>query len=146
MPISKIKKNSLETNIIDEELVTADVITQQTELASADDVANDDVLLIYDTSAGTLKKVAKSNIVLQVPTISSISPSLVASDGSTLHNITITGTGFSTSPTVTFIDTNGASYTAGTVTRNSATEIVATTTTSMVAANDPHDVKVTNTN
>ena len=48
MAISKIKKNSLTTGIIDEELVTADVITQQTELASADDVANDDVLLIYD--------------------------------------------------------------------------------------------------
>jgi len=146
MTISKIKKNSLEANIIDEELVTADVITQQTELASADDVANDDVLLIYDTSAGTLKKVAKSSIVLQVPTISSISPSLVASDGSTLHNITITGTGFSTSPTVSFVDTNGVIYTAGTVTRNSSTEIVATTTANMIAANDPHDVKVTNTN
>jgi hypothetical protein len=144
MAISKIKKNSLTTGIIDEELLTADVITEQTELA---EIANDaDFILVYDTSAGSLKKVLKSNFTLQVPTITSISPSTVASDGSTLHNITITGSGFSTSPTVTFVDTNGATYTSGTVTRNSATELVAATTATMAATNDPHDVKVTNSN
>ena len=34
MPISKIKKNSLTTGIIDEDLVTADVITEQTDLST----------------------------------------------------------------------------------------------------------------
>ena len=144
MAISKIKENSLDSGAITESNVGSDIINAQTELA---ETANDaDFILVYDTSAGALKKVLKSNFTLQVPTITSISPSTVASDGSTLHNITINGSGFSTSPTVTFVDTNGATYTSGTVTRNSATQLVAATTATMAAANDPHDIKVTNSN
>ena len=66
------------------------VITGNTELAEA---ANDsDILLIYDASAGTLKKVLKSNIAPAAPTVSSVSPTNVIGDGNTV-TFTITGTG-----------------------------------------------------
>ena len=72
MAISKIKKNSLTTGIIDEELLTADVITEQTELAET--ANNADFILVYDTSAGALKKVLKSNFTLQIPTLTLDTP------------------------------------------------------------------------
>ena len=65
MSISKIKKNSLEANIIDEELVTADVITQQTDLGA--NVAAADTILVYDASAGSLKKISQSNSINSLP-------------------------------------------------------------------------------
>jgi hypothetical protein len=36
-------------------------------------------LIIYDTSAGTLKKILRSNVALQAPTVSSVSPTSVTS-------------------------------------------------------------------
>jgi len=62
------------------------------------------------------------------PSISGISPTSIASDGTTLFDITITGENFSTGATVKFLGADGTEYTSGTVTRNSVTEIVAKTT------------------
>ena len=78
------------------------------------------------------------------PSISGISPTSIASDGTTLFDITITGENFSTGATVKFIGADGTEYTSGTVTRNSVTEIVAKTTTTMLVANEPYSVQVTN--
>ena len=92
MTISKIKKNSLEANIIDEELVTADVITEQTDLGA--NVASGDTILVYDVSAGGLKKISQTNF-LNFPTISSVSPTnLTSGDGTGNYTIIITGSGF----------------------------------------------------
>jgi len=63
MAINKIKEGSLETNSITEANVSAEVITAQTELTS---FADDDILLVYDTSATALKKIQKSNLGISV--------------------------------------------------------------------------------
>jgi hypothetical protein len=52
--------NTVSDNAITAEKLNITSITGQTELAAV--AADNDVLLIYDTSAGTLKKIQKSNI------------------------------------------------------------------------------------
>src|SRR5210317_1399417 len=64
---AKIADDSISDEHLD---ITA--ITGHTELS---ETANDsDVLLIYDASAGALKKILRSNLILQGPTVSSVSP------------------------------------------------------------------------
>lgn len=78
------------------------------------------------------------------PQVTSISPSTFASDGSTLHDITITGENFSVGATVKFIGNDATEYTSGTVTRTNSTELVAKTTAAMTVANEPYDILITN--
>ena len=78
------------------------------------------------------------------PSISGVSPSTFASDGSTLFNITITGENFSTGATVKFVGADGTEYPSASVTRNSVTELVAQTTAAMNISNEPYNVQVTN--
>jgi len=79
------------------------------------------------------------------PVVASISPSSFVSDGSSTPTITITGSGFSnTIESVKFIGNDGTEYTSATVTRDSATQVTAQVTTAMNIANEPYDVKVTN--
>ena len=84
------------TPISEEHLDTA--ITANTELAAT--AADDDVLLVFDTSAGVIKKIQKSNVALAAPTFSSVSPSnLLSGDGSGNHTIVVTGTKFDATAT-----------------------------------------------
>ncbi len=78
------------------------------------------------------------------PSISSISPTSFASDGSTLFDITVTGENFSTGATALFTGADGTTYTSGTVTRNSVTEVVVRTVATMNVANEPYQIQVTN--
>ena len=79
------------------------------------------------------------------PVVASVSPSSFASDGSSTPTITITGSGFSnTIDSVKFIGNDGTEYTSATVTRDSVTQVTAQVTTAMTVANEPYDVKVTN--
>ncbi len=78
------------------------------------------------------------------PSISSISPTSFASDGSTLFDITVTGENFSTGATALFTGADGTTYTSGTVTRNSVTEVVVRTTAAMTVANEPYQIQITN--
>ena len=124
--------------------LSTDFITGQTELA--EQAANDDVLLIYDSSAGALKKVSKANTtVLESPTVSSVSPTNVNSDaGST--SFTITGTGFTAGTNARLIGSNGRVRNFATVTRDSTTQLTATinVTTDMIEAETPYSVQVIN--
>ena len=111
----------------------------------------------FNSSLGALEYYSGNEwVVLDVaPTITSISPSTIAIDGSTLHTVTITGTGFNSSTavsltsddtldtitpaTVTFINSTSISFTFSanqieTVTGNEA---------SFNPAKDPFDVTVT---
>jgi hypothetical protein len=129
---------------ISDEHLDVTSITGQTELA---EVANDsDVFLIYDASAGTLKKVLRSNIVIEVPTVSSVSPTNITSgDGTGNATFTITGTKFDASATAKLITTGGAEVDFDTVTRDSSTQITAVIAISSLSnANEPYDVKVIN--
>jgi len=78
------------------------------------------------------------------PTLSSISPTSFASDGSTLVDIDITGSGFSTSVTALWIGDDGTEYTPSVVTRNSSTSVTVRTVATMGVANEPYDIKITN--
>ena len=145
MPISKIKENSLASGAITEANVGADIINAQTELT---ETANDaDFILVYDTSAGGLKKVLKSNFTLQVPTISSVSPTnALSGDGTGNYTFVITGTNF-TGGSANLINSSGTAVAFDTVTVDSSTQITGVIAkSSLPGSGEPYDVKVTATN
>jgi hypothetical protein len=153
MAINKIVKNSLGADAIDatkiadnsisEEHIDVTAITGHTTLSASADP--DDVLLIYDTDAGVIKKITAGNVGLQAPTISGISPtSVLQGDGTGNFTFTITGTNFVTGSTAVLITNGGSTVQFDTVTRNSSTQITAVIAkTSLTDANEPYDVKVT---
>ncbi|MDA9761373.1 hypothetical protein N9C63_00430, partial [bacterium] len=152
MAISKIKTGSITDSAVNTDKLapgsvgstdlSATVISGQTELSET--AADTDFTIIYDTSAGALKKVLRSNLKQAGPTISSISPTN-ATDAEATATFTITGTGFTVGSNARFIDTNGKILEFDTVTRNNATQITATIAGSSLSANnDPYDVQVTN--
>jgi hypothetical protein len=130
-------------NSISEEHLDATAITGHAELSAA--AASADVLLIYDTDAGALRKIQASNVGLQAPTLSSVSPTSVASgDGTGNYTFVITGTGYVASAVPTLITNGGASVSFDSFTINSSTQITGVITkSSLTTANEPYDVKVT---
>ena len=154
MALTKIQKTGVGADAIDATKIADDAISEEhlditaiTGNAELTETANDsDVLLIYDASAGTLKKILKSNLTLQVPSISSVSPTnVVSGDGTGNATFTITGTGFDGTATAVLITNGGSEVAFDTVTRDSSTQITAVIAISSLSnANEPHDVKVTN--
>ena len=112
--------------------------------------SDDDVLLVFDTSAGTIKKIQRSNIALSVPTFSSVSPTnLLTGDGTGNHTIVVTGTKFDASATFKVRTDSGTDIDMDSVTRNSATQltgVVAKSTANLTNANEPFDIVITNSN
>ena len=93
MAINKILTNSVGADAIDatisEEHLDVTAITGHAELSAV--AADNDVLLVYDTSAGTLKKIQSSNVGTTPPTFSSVSPTyLLTGDGTGNHTIVVT--------------------------------------------------------
>ena len=88
-----IDATKIEDDAISEEHLDVTAITGHTELdAVADDT---DVLLVFDTSASAIKKIKRSNISLQAPSVTSISPTnALTGDGTGNFTIVITGTKF----------------------------------------------------
>jgi hypothetical protein len=122
------------------------IITGFTELA--EEAAAGDFLIIYDTSTGTLKKIQRSNITLQSPAVTSISPTNVDSkDSATTTTFTVTGTGFSVGVTAVLISNGGTEISFNTVTRNSSTQLTCVLNNALVTSvtDEPYDIKVTNT-
>ena len=128
MALTKITKTGIGSGAVDGPKLEADSITQakiadgaienehlntlaitgQTELAET--AADDDVLLVYDTNAGVLKKISAVNIGLQPVTLSSVSPTNVfTGDGTGNQSFVITGTGFSATSIPTLITDGGSS-------------------------------------
>jgi len=139
-----ITEAKIADNAISEEHLDTTVVTGLTELSES---ANDsDVLIIYDTSAGTLKKIQKSNVSLAVPTVSSVSPTSVTSgDNTGNYTFTITGTGFDATASAKLITTGGADVSFDTVTRDSSTQVTGVVAkSSLTNANEPYGVKVIN--
>jgi hypothetical protein len=148
MSISKIKEKSLTTGAVTDANFDNTVLTDQTELSAT--AADDDILLVYDTSAGTLKKIQKSNVALSAPTFSSVSPtSLLTGDGTGNYTIVVTGTKFDATATFTLITSGGTEISMDSVSRDSSTQLtgtVAKNTANLTSANEPFDVKITNGN
>ena len=131
---------------IENEHLNTNVITGQTELAEA--AASTDVLLVFDTSTGILKKIQASNVGVQPPTISSISPTNVDSkDSATTTTFTVTGTGFTTGTTAKLKNNSGSDISFNTVTRDSATQLNCVLNNALITAegitDEPYDVVVT---
>ena len=145
LPNDVVNADKIVDDAISEEHLDDTAITGHTELSAS--AASDDVLLIYDTSSSTIKKITANNVGLQAPTISSVSPSNVLSgDGTGNHTFTITGTGFLTDVTAKIVTDGGTDIAFNTVTRNSSTQltcVVAKNTANLTDANEPFDVVVT---
>ena len=133
MAIDKIVRNIIEdqavtqpkiaAGAVDNAAVNTSIITGLTELTS---VAENDQLIIHDTSAGALKKVAKSNTTsLDFPTFSNISPdNSQTADGGNI-TFTITGTGFTAGTNARLISNTGVRLLFDSVTRTNTTTISA---------------------
>src|SRR5210317_1747146 len=141
-----ITEAKIADNAISEEHLDTTVFTGNTELSAT--AADDDVLLVYDTSAGVIKKILKSNVALQVPTFSSVSPtSLTTGDLTGNYTIVVTGTGYDENATFKLRTTGGTDISMDSVTRNSSTQLtgtVAKNTANLTNANEPFDIVITN--
>ena len=133
--MAKIRQSNLDNSII----------TGNTELAES--AADNDILLIYDTTAGVIKKVLSSNVGVQGVTLTSVSPTnVVSGDGTGNYTFTLTGTNF-TGATATLINNSGTAVAFDSVTVNSSTQITAVIAkSSLPNAGEPYDVKVTGAN
>jgi hypothetical protein len=141
-----IDATKLADDAISEEHLDVTAITGNTELSAA--AADDDVLLVFDTSSSTIKKIQRSNVALSVPTFSSVSPSnLLTGDGTGNFTIVVTGTKFDTGATFKLVTDGGTDISMDSVTRNSATQltgVVAKSTANLTNANEPFDIVITN--
>ena len=77
------------------------VVTAQSSLSQGN-VATDDQVLVFDTSGSTFKKTNSSNIGIQPPSVSSISPTSVARGDGT-GNITIASTDLSDTSSIALL-------------------------------------------
>src|SRR6056300_928071 len=143
-----ITEAKIADDAISEEHLDVTSLTGHTELSAT--AADDDILLVYDTSAGTLKKIQKSNISLAVPTFSSVSPtSLLSGDLTGNYTIVVTGTKFDANATFKLRTDGGTDIAMDTVVRNSSTQLtgtVAKNTANLTNANEPFDIIITNGN
>ena len=158
MALNKIKKGSLVADAIDatkladdavsEEHIDVTAITGNTELSAV--AADDDVLLVFDTSANAIKKIQRSNVALQAPTYSSVSPTnLLTGDGTGNFTIVVTGSRFDSTAPFTLRTDGGTVIPMTSVTRNSATQltgVVAKNASNLTNANEPFDIIITNGN
>ena len=133
MAISKIVKNSITGDAIDATKIADDAISEEhlditalTGNTLLNEARNDaDVLLVYDTSANVLKRVAASNIGAIIPTITSISPTTVQNgDGTGNHTFVITGTNYLSGIAAKLRSTSGADIAFSSLTRNSNTHFM----------------------
>jgi hypothetical protein len=132
---NKIRQSNLDTSIF----------TGHTELTVAP--ADDDILIVYDTSTGTIKKVNR-NKVIGAPSLSSVSPTnILSGDGTGNATFTLTGADFDGSATAVLLTSGGSEVSFDSVTRDSATQITGVIAISSLSnANEPYGVKVTNGN
>jgi hypothetical protein len=130
---------------VESEHLNTNVISAQSELSEKG--AADDVLLVYDTSTGTLKKISVVNLNLGAPTISSISPTNVDSkDSATTTTFTVTGTNFFTGTTAKLISNSATDISFTTVTRDSNTQLTCVLSNALITLNtdEPYDIFVNN--
>jgi len=143
-----ITEAKIADDAISEEHLDITTLTDQTELSAL--AADDDILLIYDTSAGTLKKIQRSNVALQSPNFSSVSPtSLTTGDLTGNYTIVVTGTKFDATASFTLLTDGGTEIAMDSVSRDSSTQLtgtVAKNTANLTNANEPFDIKILNGN
>ena len=100
----------------------------------------------YNTTTGFFEGYNGSSFVAlaPTPTISSVSPTEIASASGGNVDIVIQGTNFDTGTTVKFIGNDASEFSASSVAFNSAIQITATVAkSSFINSKEPYDVKVT---
>jgi len=139
-----INATKLADDAISEEHLDTTAIIGHTELAEV--AASGDIFLVYDTSAGALKKILSSNVGITPPTFTSVSPSnVLTGDGTGNATIVITGTNFDAQATARLKTTAGVDVNFTTVTRNSLTQITGVIAKSSLSnASEPYDIVITN--
>ena len=153
MAIDKIVRNVVEDDAVtqpkiapgavDNTVLNKTAITGLTELT---DVAEDDQLIISDTSAsGVLKKVTKARTTsIAAPTYTSVTPSTTAATSGTV-SFTITGSGFTPGTNARLIGNGGQKRDFTSVTRTSTTSITAVFDATLFSASEtPYDIQVIN--
>jgi mucin-19 len=140
-----IDATKLADDAISEEHLDVTAITGNPELSAT--ASGDDVLLVFDTSSGTIKKIQASNIN-SAPTITSISPTnALSGDGTGNFTFVITGTNFNASATAFFVNNSGTEVLFDTVTRDSITQITGVIAkSSLLTTGEPFDIVVENPN
>ena len=105
-------------------------------------IAAGDQILVYDASAGVLRKVSQTNF-LNFPTVSSVSPTNATSgDGTGNYTFVITGSGFS-GATASLINSSGTTVSFDSQTVDSSTQITGTIAkSSLPGSGEPYDVRV----
>jgi len=132
-------------NSISEEHLDTTVFTGNAELAEGANAS--DILLIYDASAGTIKKILASNVGTQVVTLTSVSPTnALGGDGTGNHTFTITGSNL-TGASAELINNSGTIVNFDSVTVNSATQITGVIAkSSLPTVGEPYDIRVLGSN
>ena len=117
------------------------VVTGLTELNTG--ASTTDQVIVYDASAGALKKISQTNF-LNFPSISSVTPTNVLSgDGTGNHTFIINGTGF-TGASANLVNSSGASVAFDSVTVNSDIKITGVVAkSSLPGSGEPYDIRVT---
>ena len=140
-----VNATKIADNSISEEHLDTTVFTGNTELAEAANAS--DILLIYDASTGTIKKILASNVGTQVVTLTSITPTnALGGDGTGNHTFTITGSSF-TGASAEFINNSGTIVNFDSVTVNSATQITGVIAkSSLPTSGEPYDIRVLGSN
>jgi hypothetical protein len=101
-----------------------------------------DLILVYDASAGALRRITQTNL-LNFPTVSSVSPtSATSGDGTGNYTFVITGSGF-LGATANLINASGSTINFDSQTVDSATQITGVVAKSSVpGSGEPYDVRV----
>ena len=107
-------------------------------------ISNNSGIVVFNTTINRLMQNTGSQfaIIDASPSITSISPTSFNGDAGS--QITINGNGFGVGARVKFISDSGREIVASAVTRNSDTQLVATTGAAMTVIGEPYDVQVTN--
>ena len=129
------------TNKIKNSNLDADILSGATTLETV--IASGDQILVYDSSAGVLRKITQTNF-LNYPSVTSVSPTnLLSGDGTGNYTIVITGSGF-TGGTASLINDSGTIISFDTVTVDSNTQITGVIAkSSLPGSGEPYDVRVT---
>jgi len=128
---------------VDNTALNKTAITGLSELSET--AAEDDVLLLYDTSADTLKKVTKARTTtLTSPVYTSVTPSNVGTSTGTV-SFTITGSGFTPGTNARLIGNGGQKRDFTSVTRNNTTTLTAVFDATVFSSSEtPYDIQVIN--
>ena len=96
----------------------------------------------YNTDLGSLEQYTSSGwgTIAQPPSISSVSP--LTFNGEQGTSFTIQGSAFGSDAIVKFITSQGAEYSAGSVSRVSSSQLIATTPQDFTVANEPLSIKI----